>query len=49
VKAIILSGYASDPVMSDYGAHGFKAALIKPVRIPLLHETIEQVLGLITK
>jgi DNA-binding NarL/FixJ family response regulator len=30
VKAIVSSGYADDPIMSDYRKYGFRAALPKP-------------------
>ncbi|MEZ4388133.1 MAG: two-component regulator propeller domain-containing protein [Candidatus Krumholzibacteriia bacterium] len=30
VRAIVASGYSHDPVMSDFAAHGFTAALAKP-------------------
>lgn len=32
-KAIVSSGYSSDPVMSDYAAYGFKGCLRKPFKI----------------
>ena len=45
VKAVILSGYIEDPVLSDFRAYGFRAAVMKPVAIPKLKETIENVLA----
>lgn len=33
VRAIVTSGYSSDPVLSDYREHGFAAVLPKPWRI----------------
>ena len=45
VKGIILSGYASNPAISDFKAYGFRAALIKPVAIHRPHETIKKVIS----
>jgi CheY-like chemotaxis protein len=33
VNAIVSSGYSNDPVISNYGAYGFKAAVTKPYLI----------------
>ncbi|MFH1499532.1 MAG: PAS domain-containing protein [Verrucomicrobiota bacterium] len=44
VKAIVSSGYSSDPVMADYKAYGFKGMVPKPYRITDLAKTIRQVL-----
>lgn len=33
VKAIVSSGYSRDPIMSDYGKHGFCAVMHKPYRL----------------
>jgi two-component system, cell cycle sensor histidine kinase and response regulator CckA len=30
VKAVVCSGYADDPVMSNFEAYGFRASLPKP-------------------
>jgi two-component system cell cycle sensor histidine kinase/response regulator CckA len=44
VQAIISSGYANDPVMSDYKKYGFSAALPKPYKIIKLSETLNTIL-----
>jgi len=43
-KLIVSSGYSTDPVMSDFRAHGFLAVISKPYRIEALGETLRQVL-----
>ena len=43
VRAIASSGYATDPIMSDYEAYGFIGCLAKPYRIKELHELIDRV------
>jgi PAS domain S-box-containing protein len=42
---IVTSGYLSDPVIADPGAHGFAAALPKPYSAELLSKTIAEVLA----
>ncbi len=42
---IVSSGYSSDPVMSKYEEHGFKAVLTKPYSLQQLGDTIKRVLG----
>ena len=44
VKAIISSGYADDPVMSDFAKYGFCGKLPKPYRITKLSEMINKIL-----
>ena len=44
VAAIVSSGYADDPVMSDYAKFGFKALLPKPYNINTLHNVLKTVL-----
>jgi signal transduction histidine kinase/CheY-like chemotaxis protein/HAMP domain-containing protein len=43
-KAIVSSGYSSDPVMSDFKAYGFRDFIVKPYKpdelIRVLHEVI---------
>ncbi len=45
VKAIVSSGYSSDPVMADYRAHGFSGMVAKPYRISDLAKTLREVLN----
>jgi two-component system cell cycle sensor histidine kinase/response regulator CckA len=43
VVAVVTSGYADDPVIAEFGRHGFQAALLKPFTIRTLEQTIAQV------
>ena len=38
--AIVSSGYATDPIMSEYKKYGFSAVIAKPYSIKQLQETI---------
>ncbi|MEI6046822.1 MAG: PAS domain-containing protein, partial [Chloroflexota bacterium] len=42
VKAIVCSGYSSDPVMSDYRKYGFSEVLIKPYQLKDLRLVLER-------
>jgi CheY-like chemotaxis protein len=44
VKAIVSSGYSSDPVMSNYGDYGFKSVIAKPYQANDLSRVLRQVL-----
>lgn len=44
-KAIVSSGYAETPVISDYRAYGFTAFLSKPYNVDELREKLNSVLG----
>ncbi len=44
VKAVISSGYLSDPVMKDYRGHGFQGALSKPYRVEELRGVLSRLL-----
>jgi PAS domain S-box-containing protein len=44
VKAIVFSGYATDPIMADYKRYGFKGVITKPFRIEQLTKTLRDVL-----
>lgn len=43
VMAIICSGYSDDPVISHYGAYGFKGALAKPASIDQIKTTLDKI------
>jgi CheY-like chemotaxis protein len=45
VRAIVSSGYSSDPVLANYRAHGFLGMVPKPYKINDLAATIQTVLG----
>jgi DNA-binding response OmpR family regulator/signal transduction histidine kinase len=42
VKAILCSGYSNDPIMSDFRAHGFVGALVKPFRMQQLRDALAE-------
>lgn len=43
-RAVVSSGYSTDPVMADHRKHGFRGVIAKPYRIRELREVIEAVL-----
>jgi len=45
VKAIVSSGYSTDPVMSDFRKYGFSAIAVKPYSVEALEETLNLVIG----
>jgi CheY-like chemotaxis protein/two-component sensor histidine kinase len=44
VKAIVSSGYSSDPVLANYRSHGFRGVVPKPYRFAELARTIRTVI-----
>jgi PAS domain S-box-containing protein len=44
VKAVVSSGYSSDPVLSNYRAHGFRGMVPKPYKLTDLARTLRAVL-----
>ena len=42
--AVVSSGYADNPVVANYGAHGFTAALSKPYMIDSLRQCLQEIL-----
>ncbi len=45
VKAIIFSGYSSQPIVYDYEKYGFKGRLDKPIEISKFKKIIEDVIN----
>jgi PAS domain S-box-containing protein len=45
VRAVVSSGYSSDPVLAHFDAHGFAAAMQKPWGLPEVGRMLEDVLG----
>ncbi|MDR4504529.1 MAG: ATP-binding protein [Candidatus Scalindua sp.] len=45
VKAVVSSGYSSDPVMANYEKYGFAAVLPKPYRLEDLKKILQKVLA----
>ncbi len=45
VKAIVSSGYSSDPIMSDFMSYGFKDILSKPYALDQLKNVLNRVLS----
>jgi CheY-like chemotaxis protein len=43
VTAIICSGYVDDPVITNFGAYGFKGALIKPATIDKIETALNNI------
>ena len=43
-RAIVSSGYATDPVMADYASHGFAGVINKPYQLEDLARVLQQVL-----
>jgi len=41
VKAIVSSGYSTDPVMANYREHGFSGVAVKPYRLAELARTLQ--------
>ena len=45
IKAIISSGYDSDPIMTRFHEHGFAGAISKPYEISKLNRVVREVLA----
>ena len=44
VRVIVSSGYATDPIMSEYKEHGFSAVITKPYSVSEMEETLHGIL-----
>ena len=45
VRAVVSSGYSSDPVLANYRAHGFVAVIAKPYEVNELARILREVLA----
>ena len=45
IKAIVSSGYANSPIMSEFGRYGFVDVIIKPYKLEELSETVSRVIN----
>ncbi len=45
VKAIVSSGYSTDPVMANYRSYGFAGVIAKPYQLAELDEVVRKVMG----
>ena len=45
VKAILVSGYAQDSVMTEFRDYGFQAVITKPFTLQELSATLRSVIG----
>jgi PAS domain S-box-containing protein len=48
VNAIVVSGYAQDPAMTEYRDYGFKGVISKPFTLEELNTTLHSVMGMST-
>ena len=44
VRAIVSSGYATDPLMANFSAYGFRGAVSKPYTVEALQEVLQRVM-----
>jgi CheY-like chemotaxis protein len=44
-KAIVASGYANDPIMSEFQQYGFQGCIAKPYQADALHQVLRQVMA----
>ncbi len=45
IKAIVCSGYANDPIISDYQRFGFRGVVTKPYKFDELNQVLHQVMA----
>lgn len=46
VKAVVSSGYSSDPIMANFKEYGFKDMIAKPYKIEELNQVLQRVINL---
>jgi len=44
VRAVVMSGFANDPIMANYKKYGFKGVLVKPYDIRELDKILRNVI-----
>jgi CheY-like chemotaxis protein len=44
IKAIVSSGYSTDPIMANYPDYGFSAVLVKPYRLQDISRVLQEIL-----
>jgi CheY-like chemotaxis protein len=44
-RAIVSSGYANDPLLSEFGKYGFQGAVAKPYEVKELAEALRRILA----
>ena len=44
-RAVVASGYSTDPILASHRAHGFRGVLLKPFEIEQLAETMREVMA----
>ena len=45
VRAVVSSGYSSDPTMAEFEKHGFRAVLPKPYALKELEQVLRDVIS----
>jgi len=46
IKALVSSGYSNDPILANYGDHGFCGAVLKPYKVEELSQAVQRALSL---
>jgi CheY-like chemotaxis protein len=44
IKAIVSSGYSTDPIMANYRDYGFSSVLVKPYRSQEISKVLQELL-----
>ena len=45
VKAVVSSGYSSDPIMADFREYGFSGVIAKPYKMSKLNSVLHDVIN----